>query len=311
MADSLPGVLNASRSTHASCGLCDVIGRDTPFVVKVVHSSETELCRLAEDSDVAEVNCGDLLVVNTRYGGDLARVLGPVQEENSDSWDHEREVLRVAADADVARFEDNLRREEEAFEICRQKINSHGLSMKLVSCHYVLDEPKILFFFTAESRVDFRDLVKDLVSEFRMRIELRQIGVRDDSRVLGGTGVCGRVLCCHGLTDKLRPVSIKMAKVQNLSLNSMKISGPCGRLLCCLAYEYDHYTEQKQKLPNDGARINYDGSSFQVCDVNVISNRVRLFSRDEGRYITVSGEQLSYDRDGRRWSISGEIVPGE
>jgi cell fate regulator YaaT (PSP1 superfamily) len=311
MADSLHGVINASPSTHASCGLCDVIGRDTPFVVKVLHSSETELCRLGEDSDVAEVNCGDLLVVNTRYGGDIARVLGPVQEENSASWDQEREVLRVAAEADVARFEDNLRREEEAFEVCRQKIDSHGLAMKLVSSHYVLDEPKILFFFTAESRVDFRDLVKDLVSEFRMRIELRQIGVRDDSRVLGGTGVCGRVLCCHGLTDKLRPVSIKMAKVQNLSLNSMKISGPCGRLLCCLAYEYDHYTEQKQKLPNDGARINYDGSSFQVCDVNVISNRVRLFSRDEGRYITVSGEQLSYDRDGRRWSISGEIPPGE
>jgi cell fate regulator YaaT (PSP1 superfamily) len=311
MADSLHGVLNASPSTHASCGLCDVIGRDTPFVVKVLHSSETELCRLGEDSDVAEVNCGDLLVVNTRYGGDIARVLGPVQEENSASWDQEREVLRVASEADVARFEDNLRREEEAFEVCRQKIDSHGLAMKLVSSHYVLDEPKILFFFTAESRVDFRDLVKDLVSEFRMRIELRQIGVRDDSRVLGGTGVCGRVLCCHGLTDKLRPVSIKMAKVQNLSLNSMKISGPCGRLLCCLAYEYDHYTEQKQKLPNDGARINYDGSSFQVCDVNVISNRVRLFSRDEGRYITVSGEQLSYDRDGRRWSISGEIPPGE
>ena len=231
MADSLHGVLNASPSTHASCGLCDVIGRDTPFVVKVLHSSETELCRLGEDSDVAEVNCGDLLVVNTRYGGDIARVLGPVQEENSASWDQEREVLRVAADADVARFEDNLRREEEAFEVCRQKIDSHGLAMKLVSSHYVLDEPKILFFFTAESRVDFRDLVKDLVSEFRMRIELRQIGVRDDSRVLGGTGVCGRVLCCHGLTDKLRPVSIKMAKVQNLSLNSMKISGPGGRRL--------------------------------------------------------------------------------
>ncbi|NBB90475.1 MAG: hypothetical protein GVY23_04620 [Spirochaetes bacterium] len=311
MTNRLPGVLNAAPSIHASCGLCDVIEQNTPFVVKVLHSSETELCRLGEDSAVAAVNAGDLLVVNTRYGGDLARVLGPVQEKNTGSWDEEREVLRVAADADVARFEDNLRREEEAFDACRRKIDSHGLSMKLVSAHYVLDEPKILFFFTAESRVDFRDLVKDLVSEFRMRIELRQIGVRDDSRVLGGTGVCGRVLCCHGLTDKLRPVSIKMAKVQNLSLNSMKISGPCGRLLCCLSYEYDHYTEQKQKLPNDGTRINYDGSSFQVCDVNIISNRVRLFAREEGRYITVSGEQLSYDQDGRRWSISGDIPPGD
>ncbi|MFP4565241.1 MAG: stage 0 sporulation family protein [Spirochaetaceae bacterium] len=311
MADRLPRVLNASPSIHASCGLCEAIGAHTPFLVKVLHSSETELCVLEEDGGIAEVNCGDLLVVNTRYGGDLARVLGPVQKENSGAWEHEREVLRHASDADIARFEDNLRREEDAFRVCREKIDGHGLSMKLVSAHYVLDEPKILFFFTAESRVDFRDLVKDLVSEFHMRIELRQIGVRDNSRLLGGTGVCGRVLCCHGFTDKLRPVSIKMAKVQNLSLNSMKISGPCGRLLCCLAYEYDHYTEQKRKLPGDGSRINYDGSTFQVFDVNVISNRVRLVAREEGRYITVSGDQLAYDQGERRWSITGEIPPGE
>jgi cell fate regulator YaaT (PSP1 superfamily) len=279
--------------------------------VKLLHSSETELCRLTDDDDgPSEVHCGDLVVVLTRYGADLAKVLGPISEENTGPWEHERAVERVATDSDVARFEENMKREEEAFEVCRQKIEKHGLQMKLVSAHFVLEEPKILFFFTAESRVDFRELVKDLVSEFRMRIELRQIGVRDDSRVLGGTGVCGRVLCCHGLTDKLRPVSIKMAKVQNLSLNSMKISGPCGRLLCCLAYEYDHYTEQKQKLPSDGCRIEYDGSTFQVFDVNVISNRIRMFARDDGRYLTVSGDQLAYNAGQKSWTIVGSGPDG-
>ena len=307
MANSMPDLHTASPSTCGVTAACETIGVGTPFLVKLLHSSETELCRLAEEDAVSEVRCGALLVISTRYGADMAKVLGPVREENTDSWEHERRVERIATETDIARFEENLSREAEAFEVCRTKIDKHGLSMKLVSAHYVLEEPKILFFFTAESRVDFRELVKDLVSEFRMRIELRQIGVRDDSRVLGGTGVCGRVLCCHGLSDKMRPVSIKMAKVQNLSLNSMKISGPCGRLLCCLAYEYDHYAEQKQKMPSDGCRIDYDGSRFQVYDVNVISNRIRLFSRDDGRYLTVSGDQVSYDSEEKRWSIIGAI----
>ena len=127
--------------------------------------------------------------------------------------------------------------------------------MKLVSAHYLLEEPKVLFYFSAESRVDFRELVKDLVSVFKIRIELRQIGVRDEARVTGGCGVCGRVLCCHGVTDKLVPVSIKMAKDQNLSLNSMKISGPCGRLLCCLAYEYGFYRDARRELPGRGRAL--------------------------------------------------------
>ncbi|MGM0673066.1 MAG: regulatory iron-sulfur-containing complex subunit RicT [Spirochaetota bacterium] len=287
-------------------GKCAEIQEDTYFIVKVVHSSETELCRFDEDSDVSRLHCGDAVIVSSRYGLELARVLGPIAAENADAWEHVRSVERVATDADIARFEENLERESEALEVCREKIDAHGLSMKLVSAHYMLEEPKILFFFTADTRVDFRELVKDLVSEFRMRIELRQIGVRDDSRVLGGTGVCGRVLCCHGITDKLRPVSIKMAKVQNLSLNSMKISGPCGRLLCCLAYEYDYYTERKQKLPSDGSRIQYDGSAFQVSEVNVISNEVRLFAREDGRYLTISGKRLSYDKVARRWYVVDE-----
>ncbi|WP_461248179.1 regulatory iron-sulfur-containing complex subunit RicT, partial [Treponema sp. R6D11] len=140
------------------------------------------------------------------------------------------------------------------FDICFKKIENHKLEMKLVLVHYLLEEPKILFFFTADNRVDFRELVKDLVSVFKMRIELRQIGVRDEARVLGGLGVCGRGYCCHCVSDKLKPVSIKMAKDQKLSLNSVKISGPCGRLMCCLFYEYSFYSEQQRALPQEGVR---------------------------------------------------------
>lgn len=303
MAESLSGV---SASVCARAGACGEIRDNTYFVVKVVHSSETELCSFDEDFETSRLHCGDAVIVSTRYGLELAQVLGPISPENAEVWEQVCGVERVATDADIARFEENLERESQAMEVCRKKIEAHGLSMKLVSAHYMLEEPKILFFFTADTRVDFRELVKDLVSEFRMRIELRQIGVRDDSRVLGGVGVCGRVLCCHGMSDKLRPVSIKMAKVQNLSLNSMKISGPCGRLLCCLAYEYDYYTERKQKLPSDGSRIRYDGSTFQVSEVNVVSNEIRLFAREDGRYLSVSGDRLSYDKSSRQWYVADQ-----
>ena len=138
--------------------------------------------------------------------------------------------------------------------------------MKLISVHFLIEEPKALFFFSSETRVDFRELVKDLVYVFKMRIELRQIGVRDESRITGGLGVCGRPYCCHAISDKLPPVSIKMAKEQNLSLNSMKISGQCGRLLCCLSYEYGWYAEARKKLPNEGLHLAYDGVNFKITD---------------------------------------------
>ena len=176
--------------------------------------------------------------------------------------------------------------------LCREKIEARGLDMKLVSAHYLLDEQKILFFFTAENRVDFRELVKDLVSVFKMRIELRQIGVRDEARVVGGMGICGRALCCNSITDKLRPVSIKMAKEQNLTLNSMKISGPCGRLLCCLSYEFDVYKEARQALPSMGTRVQFEGEEFRVTEMNVLARRVR-FQSETGRVLDVGFESLS------------------
>jgi cell fate regulator YaaT (PSP1 superfamily) len=153
--------------------------------------------------------------------------------------------------------------------------------------------------------VDFRELVKDLVSVFKTRIELRQIGVRDESRVLGGLGVCGRKFCCHSLTDKLNPVSIKMAKEQNLSLNSMKISGPCGRLLCCLSYEYDFYKEEKSRLPSEGNRIRTEQEEFRVADVNILTKRITLTGK-EGNAFDAPFSRFQWDEERKRWWLLPE-----
>lgn len=268
-------------------------------LVKILYSSETELCK---NLDNTELHVGDHVIVPTRYGADMARVLGPVHESTASSWKDTHDIERVATEADHDRFNANREHSEAAFEVCREKIEKHGLDMKLVSAHYVLDGSRLLFFFTADERVDFRELVKDLVSEFHTRIELRQIGVRDDSRVLGGIGVCGRTLCCHGMTDRLKPVSIKMAKVQNLALNSMKISGPCGRLLCCLAYEYEAYVEARANLPQEGVRVAFEDATFRLVELNVLTKTAKLSSRD-GRYISCSTNDLEYDERASRWRL--------
>jgi cell fate regulator YaaT (PSP1 superfamily) len=239
------------------------------------------------------------VVVNTRYGTELGCVQGAVRSESTKEL---QSVLRKATQGDLESFESNRQREEKAFRICRDKIAEHSLGMKLISAHYLLEEAKILFYFTAESRVDFRELVRDLVAVFKKRIELRQIGVRDESRVIGGMGICGRTFCCHGVTDKLRAVSIKMAKEQNLTLNSMKISGPCGRLLCCLSYEYENYREIRRSLPQEGSRLKVDGSSYRVSDINVFLQQVRLDGED-GASVFVGFQCFHYDQEGQRWSV--------
>lgn len=212
-------------------------------------------------------------------------------------------IDRLATPDDLRRYQENLEKEEDALKLCREKVARHGLDMKLVTAHYLLGEPKLLFFFTADVRVDFRELVKDLVSVFRIRIELRQIGVRDESRVLGGLAVCGRDFCCHSVTDKLNPVSIKMAKEQNLSLNSMKISGPCGRLLCCLSYEYDFYMEEKQKYPPEGSRLKIDHDLMKITEVNILSRKISLAGPD-GRFLTIPCSAVYFNEEMNRWEIT-------
>ena len=278
-------------------------GEGVVVLVRVLQTQETLLCRVGEG---ITLSCADRVVVPTRYGRDLARVVGPVSEENRSRYGELVALHRVATPEDLERYQENHERALEAMAICRDRIDRHGLPMVLVSAHYVLDEPRLVFFFTAESRVDFRDLVRDLVAEFRLRIELRQIGVRDESRMVGGLGVCGRVLCCNGISDRLKAVSIKMAKAQGLSLNSMKISGPCGRLLCCLEYEYDFYREEKRGLPNVGARVRHEDVSLRITEVNVLTGQIRL--EGEGRSLNVAFKDVYQDSKTQRWMIREEYA---
>jgi cell fate regulator YaaT (PSP1 superfamily) len=214
-------------------------------------------------------------------------------------------IDRLATPSDLNRYQEMTAKEDEAMRICREKIALHKLDMKLVTAHYLLGEAKVIFFFTADVRVDFRELVKDLVSVFKIRIELRQIGVRDESRVLGGLAVCGRDYCCHSVTDKLSPVSIKMAKEQNLSLNSMKISGPCGRLLCCLSYEYDFYIEEKRKYPPEGSRLKVGFDLMRIAEVNILSKQITL-TGSEGRMVSLPHDAVFYNDATSRWEVTKE-----
>ena len=280
------------------------------WLVKVNHSNETMLCM---PGGLDELKIAEKVVVPTKYGLDLAEILGRIKAENGGKWEEVVEMVRRASPHDVETYEANLPREKDALKLCRAKIDQHQLDMKLVSVHFMLDEPKIVFFFTSDNRVDFRDLVKDLVAVFHLRIELRQIGVRDESRVVGGLGVCGRSLCCNHVSDKLQPVSIKMAKIQNLSLNSMKISGPCGRLLCCLAYEYDAYKSDRRDLPQEGMGFTIEGANYTVRDVNVLSRLVYLHSED-GRQIAVPAKFFRQESNGY-WRftetslLNAQVVP--
>lgn len=212
-------------------------------------------------------------------------------------------IAHMASPDEIKHYQDNLEAEKDAIKVCKEKIQKHNLDMKLVAAHFLLCEPKVLFFFTAEERVDFRELVKDLVAVFKMRIELRQIGVRDESRVLGGLSVCGRDFCCHCVSDKLDPVTIKMAKEQNLSLNSMKISGPCGRLLCCLSFENDFYVEEKQSYPSEGTKLKIGPEFVKVSEINILTRKITV-TGEEGQTFMIPREEVFFSEKNSRWEVS-------
>lgn len=268
------------------------------YHLKLEYSSETIYAKAPNKTELAP---GDYVITPTRYGKDMAKVLGTVKKPLGIKQADIVTIDRKANEADMKKRQDLIKKEKDSFPIFKEKVACHKLDMKLVETHFLFDEPKALFFFSSDNRVDFRELVKDLVSIFKMRIELRQIGVRDESRITGGLGVCGRPFCCHGVTDKLRPVSIKMAKDQNLSLNSMKISGQCGRLLCCLSYEYDWYNEARKNLPNEGIRLNYDGTEFRITEVNPLTSMVKMMGED-GRFLEVNAKR--FYKDNNRWKIN-------
>nr|WP_295283650.1 stage 0 sporulation family protein [uncultured Blautia sp.] len=225
-----------------------------------------------------KMQIGDHVIVETARGVEFGRVvLGPKEVGENEVVHPLKEVLRVATQADKDREKQNRQKEREAFKICQKKIREHGLEMKLIDAEYTFDNNKVLFYFTADGRIDFRQLVKDLAAIFKTRIELRQIGVRDETKILGGIGICGRQLCCHTYLSEFAPVSIKMAKEQNLSLNQTKISGVCGRLMCCLKNEQETYEELNKKLPGIGDIVTLpDGLQGTVHSVNVLRQRVKV-----------------------------------
>ncbi len=224
------------------------------------------------------VRYGDSVIVETARGVEFGKVVLPVREVPDEEIKQPlKEVLRIATAEDVERERSNREKEEKAFRICQEKIRAHELDMKLVSAEYTFDNSKLLFYFTADGRIDFRDLVKDLAGVFRTRIELRQVGVRDETRIMGGIGTCGRPLCCHTFLHEFAPVSIRMAKEQNLSLNPTKISGTCGRLMCCLKNEQETYEYLNRGLPRKGdGATTPDGYSAEVQSVNILRQTVRV-----------------------------------
>lgn len=221
---------------------------------------------------------GDHVIVETARGVEYGTVILPNREiEDEKVIQPLKSIIRKATDADAETNKKNREKEKEALKICHEKVIKHNLEMKLIDAEYTFDNNKVLFYFTADGRVDFRELVKDLASVFRTRIELRQIGVRDETKILGGIGVCGRALCCHSYLSDFVPVSIKMAKEQSLSLNPTKISGICGRLMCCLKNEEETYEELNKKLPGVGDRVTTDdGFKGEVSGVNVLRQLVKV-----------------------------------
>lgn len=225
---------------------------------------------------------GEHVIVESARGQDYGFVAFEETEVSDDKVVAPlRHVVRLATNEDEERVQDNKKREKEARIICADRIKKRGLDMKLIDVEYAFDNSRLLFYFTADGRVDFRELVKDLASEFKTRIELRQVGVRDETKLLGGIGICGRELCCHTYLHDFAPVSIKMAKEQNLSLNPTKISGNCGRLMCCLRNEEETYEYLHKKLPNKGD-IAYavDGASGEVVDISILRQTVRVLIED-------------------------------
>lgn len=248
------------------------------------------------------------VIVETAKGVEIGTVVLPNREMPEEKIVAPlKGILRVATKEDEETQATNREKEKEAYRICYEKIRKHGLEMKLIDAEYTFDNNKLLFYFTADGRIDFRELVKDLAGVFRTRIELRQIGVRDETKIRGGIGICGRPLCCHTYLSDFAPVSIKMAKEQNLSLNPTKISGVCGRLMCCLKNEEEAYEHLNRNLPNIGSKVKtMDGLVGEVQNVSVLKQRVRVvvtLDNDEKEVREYDVDELQFKKSGPKGRI--------
>ena len=258
-----------------------------------------------------EIKQGDHVIVETARGVEYGKVvIGTRKVKDQEVIQPLKSVIRIATEQDQKTEEKNREKEKEAFQICLEKIRKHGLEMKLIDAEYTFDNNKVLFYFTADGRIDFRELVKDLAAVFRIRIELRQIGVRDETKIRGGIGICGRPLCCHTYLSEFAAVSIKMAKEQNLSLNPTKISGVCGRLMCCLTNEEETYEELNSQLPSVGDTVTTsDGLTGTVHSLSVLRKLVKVvvnLENDEEEIREYQAEELKFRPRKRKAKVSKE-----
>ncbi|MBQ3259371.1 MAG: stage 0 sporulation family protein [Clostridia bacterium] len=252
---------------------------------------------------------GDHAIVETSQGLECGEVVFPNRELAEEELNKPlKPVVRVATDEDLKRVEENEKKEKDAMRVCAEKIAAHGLEMNLVRAEYAFDGSKVLFYFTADGRVDFRNLVKDLAGAFHTRIELRQIGVRDEAKMLGGLGICGQPLCCSRFLNEFAPVSIKMAKEQGLSLNPTKISGSCGRLMCCLKYEQEAYSSLIRVTPKQGALVNTPEGRGVVTEVSLLTGtlKVRLDKAPDSPPVSMKRDEVKVIRDGKTVPASAE-----
>ncbi|MCR5835824.1 MAG: stage 0 sporulation family protein [Lachnospiraceae bacterium] len=262
--------------------------------------------------DNLNIEVGQHVIVETARGVEYGTVVIGIREVAEESVVLPlKSVIRIATKEDDKKAAENKEKEKKAFKICLEKIAKHNLDMKLIETEYTFDNNKVLFYFTADGRIDFRELVKDLAAVFRTRIELRQVGVRDEAKILGGIGICGRELCCHNHLSEFIPVSIKMAKEQNLSLNPTKISGVCGRLMCCLKHEQETYEYLNSKLPNVGETVKTtDGVKGEVNSVNVLRQTVKLIveTNDEREIREYSIKDIKYKPKRRKIELKREEI---
>jgi cell fate regulator YaaT (PSP1 superfamily) len=241
----------------------------------------------------SELKPGDRVIVETERGKSIGQVVaGPLELEDAALPEGIKQVQRLAEPADLAALAANTLKEKEAHKFCLNRIKERTMDMKLVKVEYLFDGSKAIFYFTADGRVDFRELVKDLAHAFHTRIEMRQIGVRDESKMVGGIGICGRELCCSSYLREFEPVSVKMAKEQNLALNPSKISGQCGRLLCCLSYEFETYCSLRKGLPKCGKRVQCGCVDGEVVKVNVLAGTVTVKNNDD-TIVQLKGDDIS------------------
>ncbi|MGC4019194.1 MAG: stage 0 sporulation family protein [Muricomes sp.] len=258
-----------------------------------------------------DISQGDNVIVETARGVEFGRVVsGPKDVREEEVVQPLKSVIRIATDQDNRVEEKNREKEKEAFKICLEKIRKHGLDMKLIDAEYTFDNNKVLFYFTADGRIDFRELVKDLAAVFRTRIELRQIGVRDETKIRGGIGICGRALCCNTYLSEFAAVSIKMAKEQNLSLNPTKISGVCGRLMCCLTNEEETYEELNSHLPSVGDTVTtVEGLTGTVHSLSVLRKLVKVIvvlENDEKEIREYNADDLKFRPRRKKTKVSKE-----